>query len=70
MRKKTVALLGSTGSIGLSALEIVKKTNNFKVTLIFANSNYKQILNQIKVFKPRIVIINNHAVYLKFKKKI
>lgn len=68
MKQKTIALLGSTGSIGQSTLEIVKKTNKFKVVLIFANSNYLKILNQINIFKPKIVIINNHEVYLKVKK--
>ena len=68
MKQKTIALLGSTGSIGQSTLEIIKKTNKFKVVLIFANSNYLKILNQINIFKPKIVIINNLSVYLKIKK--
>ena len=68
MKQKTIALLGSTGSIGQSTLEIIKKTNKFKVVLIFANSNYLKILNQINIFKPKIVIINNHEVYLRVKK--
>jgi len=67
MKLKTIAILGSTGSIGGSALEIVKKTKKFKVILIFANSNYLKIIQQIKFFKPKIVIINNHKVYNKIK---
>jgi 1-deoxy-D-xylulose-5-phosphate reductoisomerase len=57
MKLKTIALLGSTGSIGESTLEIIKKTNQFKVKLIIANSNYLKILSQIKNFKPKIVIV-------------
>ncbi len=68
MKLKTIALLGSTGSIGLSTLEIVKKTKKFKVILIAANKNYKKILLQIKVFNPKIVIVNDNKVYLKLKK--
>ena len=68
MKFKTIALLGSTGSIGQTTLEIVKKTNKFKVVLIIANSNYLKILSQIKFFKPKVVIINNLKVYLKIKK--
>ncbi len=68
MKLQTVALLGSTGSIGQSTLEIVKKTKKFKVVLIFANTNYLKILSQIKIFKPKIVIVNNFKVYLKIKK--
>ena len=69
MKLKTIALLGSTGSIGQSTLDIIKKTNQFKVVLIIANSNYKKILFQIKTFRPLIVIINNYTVYSKIKKK-
>ncbi|MDA7606605.1 1-deoxy-D-xylulose-5-phosphate reductoisomerase [Pelagibacteraceae bacterium] len=68
MKLKTVALLGSTGSIGQSTLEIIKKTKKFKVVLIFANSNYLKILSQIKIFKPKIVIVNNLQVYQKITK--
>ena len=70
MKKKTIAILGSTGSIGQSTLEIVKKSNKFKVELLFANKNYLKIINQIIFFKPRIFIVNNKNIYLKIKKKI
>ena len=43
MKLKTIAVLGSTGSIGESTLAIIKKTNKFKVILIIANSNYLKI---------------------------
>ena len=69
MKKKTIAILGSTGSIGHSTLEIIKKSNEFKVELLFANKNYFKIISQIKVFKPSIVIIDNENIYLKIKKK-
>ena len=69
MKKKTIAILGSTGSIGQSTLEIIKKTHEFKVVLLIANKNYYRIISQIKLFKPKIVIINNENVLLKVKKK-
>ena len=69
MKKKTIAILGSTGSIGQSSLDIIKKSKEFKVELLIANKNYFKITNQIKVFKPNIVIINNKKVFLKIKKK-
>ena len=68
MKFKTIAVLGSTGSIGVSTLEIIKKVKNFRVVLIVANSNYAKILSQIKIFKPNIVVINNWYVFLKIKK--
>ena len=69
MQKKTIAILGSTGSIGNSTLEIIKKTIEFKVELLAVNKNYLQTITQIKVFKPSVVVVNNENVYLKIKKK-
>jgi 1-deoxy-D-xylulose-5-phosphate reductoisomerase len=69
MKKKTIAILGSTGSIGQSSLEIIKKSKEFKVKLLVANKNYSKIISQIKVFKPNIFVIKNQNVFLKVKKK-
>jgi len=65
MKKKTIAILGSTGSIGQSTLEIVRKTKKFNVKLLIANKNYLKIEEQIKFFKPSIFIINNKNIYYK-----
>ena len=47
--KKKIAILGSTGSIGKTSLEILKKDlKKFKIFLLTANSNYSLILKQIK----------------------
>ena len=67
--KKSIAILGSTGSIGKSTLEIVKQVNIFKVKLLVANKNFVEIIKQIKIFKPSVVIIINKNIYLKVKKK-
>ena len=67
MKKKTIAVLGSTGSIGQSTLDIIKKKKEYKVELIIANKNYSKIIEQIKIFKPKIVIVNNIEVYLNKK---
>ena len=69
MKKKTIAILGSTGSIGLSALQVIKKSKEFKVDLLMMNKNYQKIINQIKVFKPNLIVISNKKTYLKIKKK-
>ena len=69
MKKKTIAVLGSTGSIGESTLDIIKKVNFLKVVLLTANKNYSKIIKQINIFKPRVVIIYNEKVYLRVKKK-
>ncbi len=46
--KKNVSILGSTGSIGLSSLEILSRKNKlFKINILAANKNYKLICKQI-----------------------
>jgi 1-deoxy-D-xylulose-5-phosphate reductoisomerase len=68
--KKNISILGSTGSVGLSTLQIIdKKKFFFKVTLLAANNNYRLICDQIKKYKPEYFIISNFKVYLKVKKK-
>ena len=43
--KRKIAILGSTGSIGKSTLEVIKKDKkNFDVILLSANNNYKKLL--------------------------
>ena len=68
--KKKIAILGSTGSIGKSTLDIIKSDKTFKVFLIVADKNFRAICYQIITFQPRIVIINNYSVFFKIKKKI
>ena len=68
MKLKTIAILGSTGSIGQSTLEIIKRSKEYKVEILVANKNYFKIISQIKYFKPNIVIINNKKIYFKLKK--
>ena len=60
MTKKNIAILGSTGSIGKQTLEVIKNDkNNFNVILLSTNSNIKEISKQIKIFRPRSIIISN-----------
>lgn len=55
---KNIIILGSTGSIGTNALEIVRnKKEEFKVIGLSANTNYKLIMEQIKEFNPKYVSI-------------
>ena len=68
--KKSISILGSTGSIGLSTLKIInKKKNNFKVLLLAANKNSKLIEYQIKKFNPKIFIIRDNSIFKFLKKK-
>ena len=68
--KKKIAILGSTGSIGKSTLEIIKKDKkNFDVVLLSTNKNIPELLKQQKIFKPKYLIINDFKSFIKFKKK-
>ena len=68
--KKKIAILGSTGSIGKSTFEILKKDkNNFDIILLTTNNNYKEILKQTKEFKVKNLVINNKRHYTSLKRK-
>ena len=67
--KKKIAILGSTGSIGKSTLEIIKKDKkNFDVVLLSTNKNIRELSRQQKIFKSKYLIITNYKKYIKFKK--
>ncbi len=67
---KKISILGSTGSIGLTTLDIIdKKKKDLKVIFLSADKNYKLICKQIIKYKPKIYLINNLNIYLKVKKK-
>ncbi|MDB4154675.1 1-deoxy-D-xylulose-5-phosphate reductoisomerase [Candidatus Pelagibacter sp.] len=58
--KIKIAILGSTGSIGKTLLDIIKKDpKNFEIILLTANNNYKLLLKQAKEFKVKNLIITN-----------
>ena len=64
--KKKINILGSTGSIGLTSLEIIKKDKkNFEIYILSANKNYNLICKQIKEYSPKIFIVNDKKTYLK-----
>ena len=68
--KKTISILGSTGSIGLSVFNIInKKKNYFNIYLLAANKNFSLICAQIIKYKPKIFVISNQNVYKKAKAK-
>ena len=66
--KKKIAILGSTGSIGKSTLELIKRDkDNFDVILLTANNNYKKLIQQAKKFNAKNIQIKNEKKYLKAK---
>ena len=68
--KKTIAILGSTGSIGKNLIKIVEKNiNDFKVELISTDKNYKELYKQATKLKVKHIIINNKNSYQSALKK-
>ena len=69
--KKRIAIIGSTGSIGKSTLEVIKKDKKkFDIILLTANNNYKKLIKQAKQFKAKNVLIKNKKFHLKLKKSL
>ena len=57
---KKIAILGSTGSIGTQALEVISHLkDNFKVELLSAYSNFELLCEQAKKFKPKTIIFGD-----------
>ena len=66
--KIKIAILGSTSSIGKSLLNIIKKDKKkFKVELLTANTNYKDLINQAKQFNVKNLIITDSKSFEKSK---
>ena len=66
--KKKIVILGSTSSIGKSLLEIIKKDKkNFKIELLTANTNFKDLIAQAKRFNVKNIIITDPNSFKKTK---
>ena len=65
---KTLAIIGSTGSIGKSALEVYEKNKkNFKLISLAANTNLNKLIKQYLKFKPQNIFLISD--YIKKEKK-
>jgi 1-deoxy-D-xylulose-5-phosphate reductoisomerase len=68
VRKKGIAILGSTGSIGTQALEVIESyPEYFDLQVITANSNADLLIEQAKKFQPNAVVIVDDTSYQKVK---
>ena len=62
--KKRIAILGSTGSIGTQALDVIQENPEyFEVEVLTANNNVDVLINQAKTFQPNAVVIANPDKY-------
>ena len=69
--KKKIAILGSTGSIGKSTLDIIRKDKkSFEIVFLSANNNYAKLVQQAKEFKVKNIFIKNKIFYERVKKSL
>jgi 1-deoxy-D-xylulose 5-phosphate reductoisomerase len=69
--KRKLAILGSTGSIGTQALEVVSEHSDlFEVYAITANNQVDLLITQARKFNPEIVVIANEQKYPELKEAL
>ncbi len=62
--KKRIAILGSTGSIGTQALEVVDQyPDRFEVEVLTANNSIELLIQQAKKYQPNVVVVANENHY-------
>lgn len=67
---KNITILGSTGSIGTNALEVIRqKRDEFNVVALSGHTNYKLVMEQIKEFNPKYVSIGTEEGFEAIKKE-
>ncbi len=67
---KKIVILGSTGSIGVNALEVIRSSENyFQVVALSGNNNYELLIEQIIAFNPKYISIGTKEGYEILEKK-
>ena len=71
MRKKQIAILGSTGSIGTQALKVIEEHPDlYEAYALTANNQVELLAEQARKFMPAAVVIANEAKYLQLKEML
>ena len=71
MKKKKIAILGSTGSIGTQALQVIEEHPDlYEAYALTANNQVELLAEQARKFKPAVVVIANEAKYLQLKEML
>lgn len=69
--KKQIAILGSTGSIGTQALQVIEEHPDlYEVYALTANNRVEQLIQQARKFLPEVVVIGNEAKYAELKEAL
>ena len=62
--KKQICILGSTGSIGTQALDVIQQhSDRYEVYCLTANNRYEMLAEQARRFSPAAVVIGNEQHY-------
>ncbi len=70
-QKKRIAIVGSTGSIGTQALDVIKNhPEAFVAEVLVANSNSELLIQQALAFEPNAVVIADESKYLQVKEAL
>lgn len=68
MKSKRLVVLGSTGSVGTQALEVVHEhSDQFSVYALTANKNVQLLAEQARIFHPKVVVIRDESLYAELK---
>ncbi|MBR6539013.1 MAG: 1-deoxy-D-xylulose-5-phosphate reductoisomerase [Bacteroides sp.] len=69
--KKQIAILGSTGSIGTQALQVIEEHSYlYEAYVLTANNRVEELIEQARKFKPEAVVIANEAKYNQLKEAL
>lgn len=69
--KKKIAILGSTGSIGTQALQVIEEHSDlYEAYVLTANNRMDELIEQARKFKPEAVVIANDAKYNQLKEAL
>ena len=69
--KKQIAILGSTGSIGTQALDVIAEHSDlYEVYALTANNSIDKLIEQARKFQPEAVVIANEDKYLQLKEAL
>ena len=70
MKEKRLVILGSTGSIGLSTLDVIGRVGGFRVAGLTASKNIREMEKQVRKFRPKFVAVSDLESARLLRKKL
>lgn len=70
-KRRQIAILGSTGSIGTQALDVISRhSDRFEAYALVANNRVELLIEQARLFMPEVVVIANELKYQQLKEAL